>query len=327
MKQDWKNGPDRATCGHCNARSMRCFVRLILIASLSAGWHSLLAQKEVLYSQYLVNPMAINPAFAGVREDFSMTLAFRGRLFSFLSQNSQQIATPITQTFAADGQLGTGPFGLGFQVLNDRNSTLGNVGLSTNLSYRVDLPNLARLFVGVQGGVNILPIVGTGTSLGGSSALLSYGLGLYYDASTFFAGISAPELNSKAFGLGGFQYRQPIYVQGGGKLDLTDDFRLIPSVVVSRSGVEPLAVDLNARLWYANRAALGVSVRQNNTFTNGTFSYVQGTLEYQLSGNVRLGYLYNSIAPEAPLTAFQRTMHELVFRYTPNPNTLKFSYF
>ena len=271
--------------------------------------------------------MAINPAFAGVREDFSMTLGFRGRLFSFLSQGSQQIATPITQTFAADGQLGTGPFGLGFQVLNDRNSTLGNVGLSTNLSYRIDLPNLARLFLGVQGGVNILPIVGTGSSLGGSSALLSYGLGLYYDADRFFAGVSAPELNSRAFGLGGFLYRQPVYLQAGGKLDLSDVVKLIPSVVVSRAGAEPLAVDLNARIWYHNRAALGVSVRQNNTFTNGTFSYVQGTLEYQLSGNVRLGYLYNSIAPEAPLTAFQRTMHELVFRYTPNPNTLKFSYF
>ncbi|XWW46555.1 PorP/SprF family type IX secretion system membrane protein [Fibrella sp. USSR17] len=306
---------------------MRYSACILFFACLSVGWLPALAQKEVLYSQYQVNPMAINPAFAGVREDFSMTLGFRGRLFSFLSQNSQQVATPITQTFAADGQLGSGPVGLGFQVLNDRNSTLGNVGLSTNLSYKIELPNLARLFFGVQGGVNILPVVGTGTNLGGSSALLSYGVGIYYDASTFFAGVSAPELNNKAFGLGGFLYRQPVYVQAGGKLDLTDDFKVIPSVVLSRAGSEPMAVDLNARVWYANRAAVGVSVRQNNTFTNGTFSYVQGSLEYQLSGNVRLGYLYNSIAPEAPLTAFQRTMHELVFRYTPNPNTLKFSYF
>lgn len=311
---------------------MRHLLRFSLLVCLSVNWLPLLAQKEVLYSEYLLNPMAINPAFAGVREDFSMTLAFRGRLFSFLSQNSQQIATPITQTFAADGQLGTGRFGLGFQVLNDRNSTLGNVALSTNLSYRIDLPNLSRLFFGVQGGVNILPIIGTGTSLGGSSALLSYGVGIYYDADKFFAGLSAPELNSQSFGLGGFRFRQPLYVQAGGKLDLTDELKLIPSVVLAQAILtstrsEPLGIDLNARLWYHNRAALGVSVRQNNTFTNGTFSYVQGTLEYQLSGNVRLGYLYNSIAPEAPLTAFGRTMHELVFRYTPNPNTLKFSYF
>ena len=306
---------------------MRHTTYILLTFCLSMSWLSALAQKEVLYSQYLVNPMAINPAFAGVRTDFNMTLGFRGRLFSFLSQNSQQIATPITQTFAADGQLGASRFGLGFQVLNDRNSTLGNVGLTTNLSYRIDLPNQARLFVGVQGGVNILPIVGTGTNLGGSSALLSYGVGIYYDADRFFGGVSAPELNSKAFGLGGFRYRQPVYIQVGSKLDLTESFKLIPSVVLSRAGSEPLAVDLNARVWYANRAALGVSVRQNNTFTNGTFSYVQGTLEYQLSGNIRLGYLYNSIAPEAPLTAFQRSMHELVFRYTPNPTALKFSYF
>ena len=302
------------------------FSRLLLAALLLSSLPSL-AQKEVLYSQYLVNPMAINPAFAGVREDFTMTLAFRGRLFSFLSQNSQQVATPITQTFAADGQLGTGHFGLGFQVLNDRTSTLGNVGLSTNLSYRIDLPNLSRLFIGVQGGVNILPIIGTGTSLGGSSALLSYGLGVYYDAEKFFAGVSAPELKSQAFGLGGFRYRQPVYVQAGARLDLTDAFKLIPSVVLSRAGNEPMGVDLNARLWYRSKAAAGVSARQSNTFTNGTFNYVQATLEYQLSGNIRLGYLFNSVAPEAPFFSFQPTIHELVFRYTPNPNPLKFSYF
>ena len=306
---------------------MSVYYRLLPLLCLLAVSLRVAAQKEVLYTQYLANPMAINPAFAGVRQDFTMTLAFRGRLFSFLSQNAQQIATPITQTFAADGQLGEGAFGLGFQVLNDRSSTLGNVGLSTNLSYRLDLPNLARLFFGVQAGVNILPIVGTGTAFGGSSALLSYGLGAFYDADRFFAGLSVPELNSRTFGFGGFRYRQPTYLHVGGKIPLTDEFLVMPSVLVSRAGAEPLALDLNARLWYQQRAALGVSVRSNNSFTNGTFSYVQATADYQLSGNIRLGYLFNSLAPEAPFTALQRSMHEVVFRYTPNPTTGKFSYF
>lgn len=288
---------------------------------------SALAQKEVLYSQYMFNPMAINPAFAGVREDFSMTLAFRGRLFSFLSQNSQQIATPITQTFAADGQLGTGRFGLGLQVLNDRNSTLGTVAISPALSYRIDLPNLARLFVGVQGSVSFIPVIGVGTNVGGTSALFGAGAGLYYDAEKLFVGLSMPEISVRTEKFTGLAFRNPVYAQAGAKLRLSDDLLLMPSVVLSRAGSEPLAVDLNARLWYHDKAAVGVSVRQNNTFFVGTYNYVQASLDYQLSNNIRVGYQFNSTAPEAPYSSFQPTIHELTFRFTPNPNPLKFSYF
>jgi type IX secretion system PorP/SprF family membrane protein len=301
---------------------------LLLCLGLSL---SALAQKEVLYSQYMFNPLAINPAFAGVREDFSMTLAFRGRLFSFLSQGAQSIATPITQSFSADGQLGTGRFGLGFQVLNDRNSTLGSgfVGFSPALSYRLDLPNLARLYVGVQGSVTIIPVIGIGTNVGGNSALFGAGLGAFYDADKFFAGLSIPELSIRTEQFSGIRFRNPIYLQAGAKLPLADEWLLMPSVVVSQAinGSEPVAFDLNAKLWYHHKAAVGVSARQSNNFTTGTYSYLQATLDYQLSNNIRVGYQFNSTAPEAPFSSFQPTMHELVFRFTPNPNPLKFSYF
>lgn len=303
----------------------RCFLLCLLVSLRFA--QSAWAQKEVLYSQYLFNPMAINPAFAGVREDFSMTLAFRGRLFNFLTGNTQQIAAPVTQSFAADGQLGTGRFGLGIQVLNDRNSTLGTVGISVPLSYRLDLPNLARLFVGVQPNVSFIPLIGVGTNLGGTSALFGAGVGLFYDADRLFAGLSAPDLSLRTEAFTGIRFRNPVYAQVGLKLPLTDDFMLLPSVVLSRAGSEPLAYDLNAKLWYHNKAAVGVSVRQNNTFLVGTYNYVQATLDYQLSQNIRVGYQFNSTAPEAPFSSFQPSMHELVFRYTPNPNPLKFSYF
>ena len=297
------------------------------------GHSRVLAQKEVLYAQYQLNPMAINPAFAGVREDFSMTLAFRGRLFSFLNRSAGQIAAPITQTFAGDGQLGTGRFGLGLQVLNDRNSALGLglICIGSNLSYRVDLPNLAKLYLGAQLGANILPITDLASSVNTSTVLLSYGAGLYYDAEKVFVGLSVPELGRSAkslLGLPQFQVNHPIFAQLGGKFDLTDDLRLLPSVLLTQTEGYPLAYDLNAKIWYAQRAALGVSVRQNNVFYyKGPVSYVQASLDYNLSPNIRLGYTFNSTAPEAAPNSFQPQIHELIFRFTPNPNQLRFSYF
>jgi len=50
------------------------------------------AQREVLYEQYIQNPMAINPAFTGIREDFNMTVLLRRRWFTIPN-------SPITQTF------------------------------------------------------------------------------------------------------------------------------------------------------------------------------------------------------------------------------------
>ena len=316
-----------------NARRIGLCRALIGLLAGLLGHSDVWAQKEVLYAQYQLNPMAINPAFAGVREDFSMTLAFRGRLFSFLNRSAGQIAAPITQTFAGDGQLGTGRLGLGLQVLNDRNSALGLglICLSSNLSYHVILPNLAKLYLGAQLGANILPITDLTSSVNTSSVLLSYGAGLYYDAEHVFAGLSVPELGSSAksvLGLPQFQVKHPVFAQLGGKFDLSDDFRLLPSVLVTQTEGYPLAYNLDAKLWYAQRAALGVSVRQNNVFYyKGPVSYVQASLDYQLSPNIRLGYTFNSTAPEAAPNSFQPQIHELIFRFTPNPNQLRFSYF
>jgi type IX secretion system PorP/SprF family membrane protein len=112
---------------HSLAKSL--LFRHSTVSSLSAAF----AQREVLYEQYVQNPMAINPGFTGVRGDFNMTAMFRGKWFTI--QNS-----PTSQTFAADGTFANGKFGVGFQALNDQTSYFTTTGFSAHLPIILEYP-------------------------------------------------------------------------------------------------------------------------------------------------------------------------------------------
>jgi hypothetical protein len=64
---------------HTQHYSRRIFLAgTLLIGSIGAAT----AQREVLYEQYVQNPMSINPGFTGAREDFNMTAIFRRKWFN-----------------------------------------------------------------------------------------------------------------------------------------------------------------------------------------------------------------------------------------------------
>ncbi|MDB5242724.1 MAG: rane protein [Spirosoma sp.] len=282
---------------------------------------SALAQKEVLYSQYLVNPLSINPATAGSRESFHLTAFFRRKWVTLPN-------APVTQSVSADGAVAHGRVGLGFQALNDRMGLFGATGIFGSVAYRFNLPALAKLSIGVQGGVNVLPLYDFATASALNRAIPSFGLGIYYQSDRIFGGISAPELTGQTLDLTGrFVYRsaRPVMLQLGSMVDVDDNVVLIPSVLISKIANRPLGVDLNARLWFNEQFGLGLSYRQNSPGIVQT-TYVQALAEYQLTKAIRLGYMFNSKTPENPTAGlyFQQSVHEVMFRFSPN--VLKFSY-
>lgn len=279
------------------------------------------AQKEVLYSQYLVNPLSINPATAGSRESFHLTAFFRRKWIGLRN-------APVTQSVSADGAVANGRVGLGFQALNDRMGLFAATGVYGSVAYRFNLPALAKLSIGVQGGVSVVPLYDVTTASSLNRAIASFGLGLYYQSTRFFGGLSAPELTGQMLDLTGrFVYRsvRPVMVQAGTMVDVADNVVLIPSVLLSKIAGRPLGVDLNARLWVAEQVGLGLSYRQNSPGLVQT-NYVQALAEYQLTKAIRVGYLFNSKTPENPDARlyFQQSVHELMFRFSPN--VLKFTY-
>lgn len=283
--------------------------------------HRSYAQKEVLYSQYLLNPLSINPAYAGSRESFHLSAFLRRKWFSART-------APVTQTVSADGAVANGRVGLGFQAMNDRMGVFTATGVYGSVAYRFNLPALAKLSVGVQGGVTVLPLYDPANAGQLTRATGSFGVGVYYQSDRFFAGLSAPELAGRTLGFAGqaiYQSVRPIMLQVGVPFEASDNIVLIPSVLVSKVDYHPLGVDINLRAWFNEEIGLGLSYRQNSPGIYAT-NYLQAFAEYQLTKTIRLGYTFYSKTPEYPNSMLfdQSSVHELMLRFAPN--VLRFTY-
>ncbi len=270
------------------------------------------AQKEILYEQYRQNPMGINPGFTGVREDFNLTGMFRRRWFTLPN-------SPVTQSFAMDGTVADGKLGLGFQALNDRMSPFTTTGFYGSLAYHLTTSSGIKLSAGGQGGVNVLPVYDPGMSGGNSNkALGSFGVGVWVQSDGFYAGVSIPELLSQRFGLIGLpgHYVHPVYITGGVKLNVDNDFFIIPSALVVKSPGS-FHADIGGRVWWHEQIGAGVFYQTAHP------SRFQLNFEIMVSKNVRLGYNYNSKAYENQYTlgsAAPQGMHELMLKLVPSPS-------
>ncbi|WP_345270312.1 PorP/SprF family type IX secretion system membrane protein [Nibrella viscosa] len=294
------------------------FRQIALLLTFLVCASDLFAQKEVLYSQYLINPLAINPAYAGSRQKMHLTAMFRRKWFGLRN-------VPITQSLAIDGAVGGGRVGLGFQALNDRMSILSTTGAYASLAYRFPLSETSDIAIGGQGGVHVLPVFDPTTLIGLNKAIASAGLGIYYNSETFFGGISLPELVNRGYQLSGrflFQNTRPLFIQLGTRLDIAENAVLVPSLLVTQLTGRPIGTDLNAKLWLNERLGLGLSLRRNSLGL-GSINYIQAIGEYQLSKFIRAGYIFNSKTPEAP-NSFGASVHEFIFRWVPNAEGFTF---
>jgi len=293
---------------------------LFIVGLLSVG-QTALAQREVLYSQYLFNPLTINPAFTGSREVLNMTAIFRRKWIGLPG-------LPITQSFGADGAIAGNKVGIGLQALNDRMGIYSNTGVYGSLAYRFAISPTAKLSIGASGGINVLPVFDPSTLLAYNKALPSVGVGVYYQSDQFWAGISKPELIQRPLTLASSQnapvrYLRPLFINAGGRIDVSDDIAVLPSVLITQLADFPLGLDINAKVWLEQKLGIGLSYRANSSTLVATQSYVVALLEYQLSKSIRVGYSYSSRTVENP-NLVQNSVHEIVFRYTPSP--INFSY-
>lgn len=286
------------------------WVLSFILGSIVTSFRSY-AQKEVLYEQYIQNPMAINPAFTGVRQDFNMSVLLRRRWF--LIPNA-----PITQTFAMDGAIANGKVGLGLQALNDRMSPYYTTGVYGSAAYHWDASVAWKVSFGAQGGINVLPVYdfASGTSL--NRALGSFGVGLWVHSDEIYFGISKPELLSQGYGnrQNTLVYSKPLYITAGATFQPTDQVKVTPSVLVVQESGYKLRIDVGGKLWYDEKVGIGAYYRMARV------NYVQLSGEAQVGKNVRLGYIYNSRAIESSIVGINNnpiSIHEIMLKFIPNP--------
>ncbi|MCS6796865.1 MAG: PorP/SprF family type IX secretion system membrane protein, partial [Raineya sp.] len=113
---------------------------LILTCSISLGF----AQQDPLYTQYVFNTNAINPAYAGSNELLNIGILYR-------RQWAGIAASPTTATLNVDAPLWQNRLGTGLLIAIDKIGKTQSFELSTQYAYRI-FTKEGTLALGLQAG-------------------------------------------------------------------------------------------------------------------------------------------------------------------------------
>ncbi|NCD71136.1 PorP/SprF family type IX secretion system membrane protein [Mucilaginibacter agri] len=294
-------------------KSIRILILGIIIAC--AGKQAM-AQQEAMYTQYMFNTLAINPAYAGSRNVTSATALYRNQWVGIAG-------APRTATLSIDAPIESKKVGLGLQVYSDRLGITTTNGAIASYAYRIRMDK-GTLALGLQGGVSQYQANFTSVNLGSSGVpdpafsqnvnkmLLDFGVGVYYNTDKFYLGLSSPQLlnnkltNLKVEGDNSFSGQaMHLFLATGYVFQLNDDLHLKPSVLIKYVKGAPIEGDLNATLWVSDVIGFGAQYR--------TEADISGLVEFQVSPQIRLGYSYDHSTTK--LVQYNSGSHEIMLRY------------
>ncbi|SNR81167.1 PorP/SprF family type IX secretion system membrane protein [Hymenobacter mucosus] len=282
-------------------RALPLLLLLLLLVGAPAR-----AQQQAQYSQYMNNNYILNPGATGVEDYIDIKASYR-------TQWQGLEGAPRTYYVSASSSLGKWrttskrtlrdrrrPFhALGGLVYNDETGPTSRKGAYLSYAYNLVLrPNL-RAALGVSVGMQQFAVDGqqlrffdpTTTAASDASRVLDGSIGLWVYSSDFYVGVSGAQLlaNKLDFSYGptsldagvGNSLKRHYFVTGGVRVPLSDDWSLVPSVLVKAVNPAPLSLDLNAKLKYQDLLWGGVSWRALDSFVAMVgLSYEQFTLGY-----------------------------------------------
>jgi len=89
-----------------------------------------MSQQDALHTQHIYNTNIINPAYAGVKEKFNVTLFNRTQWVGLEG-------APNTQTLNLDTPLGVSGLGLGVSFINDEIGPIREQLFNVDLAFRI----------------------------------------------------------------------------------------------------------------------------------------------------------------------------------------------
>src|SRR5665811_2142530 len=176
-------------------RIIKSFILLLIPLSLTG-------QLAPVTSQYVLNPLSINPAYAGNRGALNIA-AFYRRQWAGIT------GAPETMTLAADAPFFDSKLGLGFIITNDKIGVTKETHFLTNYSYRINMDKgnlsfgLGAGFLTTNTAWSDLVVLDPGDEnfLTNSRVFIvpDFSFGVYYTNQNYFGGISIPKLMQYQF--------------------------------------------------------------------------------------------------------------------------------
>jgi len=235
------------------------------------------SQQISMYSQYMFNQFAINPAVSGSESYAPIALSFR-------RQWAGMKDAPVTQTLSGHTFIGES-MGMGLNIDNDVSGPTRRTGLSAAYSYHIETGARSKLSFGLAAQLTqfILNRDKLITEIPNDVAIMNqtsnelvpdFTFGLYWYGERHFVGLSGLNLMESKNDL--FDITTPvsntldraIYLNGGYNFEVSESFSIEPSLLFRYMMNAPFQMDINSRFILKNQYWIGFSYRMNDAFVS-----------------------------------------------------------
>ncbi len=288
-------------------------IRFWVVALIIAGPCVSYAQMRPMYSQYMFNPLVINPAYAGADDALSMTVAAR-------SQWTGIDGAPETFTFSAHMPFPRKRLGVGLFGISDRIGVHKNLSLQAVAAYHLRVGQETSLSFGIQGGLrnvraDYLSLDGNASgdpripAAAFSENHFDIGAGLFLKGKNIQAGVSVPGFIPAKWMPNDSTTVNPmvqtVHVFSRYTIRLNDALDFVPSVFVMFSkDISPM-IHLNGGVLIYDVLFTGVSWRKDESL--GVL------LRAGVTPQLNVGYSYDFVT--GSLAQVTGASHEITINY------------
>jgi type IX secretion system PorP/SprF family membrane protein len=273
------------------------------------------SQLTPLSNQYVLNPLTINPAYAGNRGALNLAAFYRRQWVGIAG-------SPETMTLSIDAPVFDNKVGLGLIILNDKIGVTKETRFITNYAYKIAFDK-GDLSLGLGAGLittntkwsDLIALDPGDESFLADSRLFvvpSISFGTYYSNNKYFAGFSIPKFISYSFDFNKNKYSLMLdpkhysYMFSTGYLFyLSPKVNILPSTLVIISPSEKILYDINVHVNFLERFWAGASYRSGRS--------VAGLFQFQVNNQLKVAYTYDF--DFGKLRTYSNGSHEVMVRY------------
>ncbi len=265
----------------------------------------ILAQQDPLYSQYIINPLLINPAYSGVTTDLNASVMFRKQWAGFEG-------SPVTMNANVHMALSNNHMGTGLIILQDQIGVDKTTEVTATYGYHLPLNEDITLSFGLQGGainyysdysdVKFNPADTKFTNQ--SEWRPNLGTGVIVRSEKFMVSLSVPKLlkaNSIVDEFSTSLYNQHAYALAAYVFQLSYRIKVKPWILTRMVKGAPTSFDYGATLKVDDSYSLGLFTRNFKTY--GALAQIN------LGDHLRFAYVFE--LPTQKSVGAQFTTHEL----------------
>lgn len=286
--------------------------KLIVISVLLLANSIVRAQHIPILTQYLFNPVPLNPAFTGSDDAMSFVAAYRAQWVGFAG-------APQTGSFVVHAPMRKMNSSFGLQFFADQIGVTHQNGVYLSYAYKLRFKKAALKF-GIAGGMQMYTSnynsldrndtydASLVTNMRGIMPDFSFGLHYYRDK--FFASFSLPFFLTHYYNGSTFLNKNEInnynYTLGSGyRFDVNENIKIKPSFLLKYHYAAAPQIDLNLMATLSHQVEAGFSYRTSDSFIF-LFKYLP-VEQFQL--------MYSFGLPVSSVKTYSFGSHEISLKY------------